>query len=92
LNPNPGISPAIDEQPDFIPYAAMKIEMTYNDLILKIFNEALERNNMTIKIMQLPKTASTENGKAVRENPEVTLQVEAAKPRERTRIDTDIIL
>jgi len=92
LNPNPGISPAIDEQPDFIPYAAMKIEMTYDDLILKIFNEALERNNMTIKIMQLPKSASTDNDNAGTKTAEVTVQVEGAKPRERTRIDTDIIL
>jgi D-alanine-D-alanine ligase len=92
LNPNPGISPAIDEQPDFIPYAANKAGMTYNDLILKIFNEALDRNNMTIKIMSLPKTVSTENGK-VKEECEVTVKVdEEQKPRIRPRIDPDIIL
>jgi D-alanine-D-alanine ligase len=91
LNPNPGISPVIHEgeQPEFIPLAAIKMGMTYDELIMKIFNEALERNNMTIKVVQLPKTASTENGK-VKE--EVTVQMEGSKPRERSRIDTDIVL
>jgi D-alanine-D-alanine ligase len=98
LNPNPGISPAIDEQPDFIPYAANKAGMTYNDLILKIFNEALDRNNMTIKIMPLPKSASTESStlketqEAVIQNPEVTVKVEDAKPTVRARVETDIVL
>jgi len=53
MNPNPGISPVVtsDEQPDFMPYAAIKSGMTYDDLILKIFEEALDRNDMTIKIL-----------------------------------------
>jgi D-alanine-D-alanine ligase len=91
LNPNPGISPALDEQPDFIPHAANKAGMTYDELILKIFNEALERNNMTIKVMQLPKVSSTENGK--QEVAEVTTQVseQGTKQRDKTRIDTDIV-
>ncbi len=63
MNPNPGISPTVsdDEQPDFIPLAAEKAEMNYDQLILRIFNEALERYNMTIKIMEMPKPATTEN-------------------------------
>jgi D-alanine-D-alanine ligase len=91
LNPNPGISPAIDEQPDFIPFAANKAGMTYNDLIIRIFNEALDRNNMTIKIMSLPKTVSTENGKT-KEEVETTIKVEEQKSKTRPRIDPDIIL
>ncbi len=94
LNPNPGISPYIDlsdGQPELIPYSANKAGMTYNDLILRIFNEALDRNNMTIKIMSLPKTVSTETGKA--EEPEVTIKVgEDQKPKVRQRLDPDIIL
>jgi len=91
LNPNPGISPAIDEQPDFIPLAANRAGMTYNDLILRIFNEALDRNNMTIKIMSLPKTSSTDNGAIKEENVE-TIKVEEQKPKTRPRMDPDIIL
>ncbi|MGV8140942.1 MAG: D-alanine--D-alanine ligase family protein [Candidatus Woesearchaeota archaeon] len=91
LNPNPGISPVIHEgeQPEFIPLSALKAGMTYDELIMKIFNEALERNNMTIKVVQLPKTVSTENGK-VKE--EVAVQTEGPKTRERTKMDTDIVL
>lgn len=61
MNPNPGISPAMDagEQPDFIPFAADKAGMSYSELILKIFEEALKRNDMTIKILPSLKTAST---------------------------------
>lgn len=64
MNPNPGISPivTVEEQPDFMPFASQKAGMTYNELILKIFTEALERNNMTIKILELPKSVSTSNG------------------------------
>jgi D-alanine-D-alanine ligase len=93
LNPNPGISPelSIEEQPDFIPLSASKSGMSYDELILKIFNEALDRNNLTIKIMPIPKTISTENGK-VKVAPEVTVQVEQSKPKERTKIDPDIVL
>jgi len=97
LNPNPGISPTsnVEEQPEFIPHAAIKSGMTYNELILKIFNEALDRNNMTIKIMSLPKTASTENvtnieGKAKLDQ-EVTVKVDEAKSRTNTRFDPDIV-
>jgi D-alanine-D-alanine ligase len=91
LNPNPGISPALDEQPDFIPHAAIKVGMTYDELILKIFNEALERNNMTIRVMQLPKALSTENGRA--SVAEVTAQVseQGMRQRDRVKIDTDIV-
>ncbi|MGV8171242.1 MAG: D-alanine--D-alanine ligase family protein [Candidatus Woesearchaeota archaeon] len=95
LNPNPGISPAIEgEQPEFIPHAATKAGMTYDELILKIFNEALDRNNMTIKVLQLPKASSTENSKP--EVAEVTAQVTAqveqgSKQRDKVRIDTDIV-
>jgi D-alanine-D-alanine ligase len=94
LNPNPGISPVIHEgeQPEFIPLASTKVGMTYDELIMKIFNEALERNNMTIKVVQLPKTASTENGTAKTVREEVAVQMEGSKPRERSRIDTDIVL
>ena len=97
LNPNPGISPVMaGEQPEFIPYSATKAGMTYNDLILKIFNEALDRNNMTIRVMHLPKSVSTENGKTdkdIKAEPvEVKAVPEAPKPRERVRIDPDIVL
>ena len=97
LNPNPGISPAMDDQPDFIPYAANQAGMTYNDLILKIFNEALDRNNMTIKIMPLPKSVSTEGAKLkepseLKTTPEVAVTVEEVKPKTRTRVETDIVL
>jgi len=91
LNPNPGISPAIDEQPDFIPFAANKAGMTYNDLIIRIFNEALDRNNMTIKIMSIPKTSSTEND-AIKGEVEASIKVEEQKPKTRPRVDPDIIL
>jgi D-alanine-D-alanine ligase len=92
LNPNPGISPVTseNEQPEFIPHAAMKAGMTYNELILKIFNEALERNNMTIKVMHMPKASSTENLKAG--SVEVKAVPEASKSKERARIDPDIVL
>ncbi|HIH31392.1 TPA: ATP-grasp domain-containing protein [Candidatus Woesearchaeota archaeon] len=58
MNPNPGISPVIvdGEQPDFMPVASEQAGMSYNELILKIFSEALDRNNMTIKILPAPKT------------------------------------
>jgi D-alanine-D-alanine ligase len=61
MNPNPGISPVMEEgeQPDFMPLAATKSGISYSDLIIRIFEEALERNNMTIKIMPSPKQAST---------------------------------
>jgi D-alanine-D-alanine ligase len=96
LNPNPGISPAIEgEQPEFIPHAASKAGMIYDELILKIFNEALERNNMTIKIMQIPKASSTENGKAdvAEVIAQVTAQVseQGTRQRDKVRIDTDIV-
>jgi len=57
MNPNPGISPFIEEgeQPDFVPFASQKAGLSYDDLIMKIFNEALERNNMTIRILPSPK-------------------------------------
>lgn len=57
MNPNPGISPYLgpDEQPDFMPFASQKAGLTYDELIMKIFNEALERNNMTIRILPSPK-------------------------------------
>jgi D-alanine-D-alanine ligase len=95
LNPNPGISPTsnLAEQPEFIPHAAMKSGMTYNELILKIFNEALDRNNMTIKVMPLPKSSSTENGQAKVEpkvNEEVTVKLEQ-KPQDKIKVDSDII-
>jgi D-alanine-D-alanine ligase len=89
LNPNPGISPALDEQPDFIPYSANKAGMTYNDLIIRIFNEALDRNNMTIKVMSIPKTTSTDL--SIKDGQEVTIDVEESKPRQRPRIDPDIV-
>ncbi|MGV8086017.1 MAG: D-alanine--D-alanine ligase family protein [Candidatus Woesearchaeota archaeon] len=94
LNPNPGISPptSLEDQPDFIPFAASKAGMTYNDLILKIFNEALERNNMTIKVMPSPKTVSTETGKISKVASEVTIEVSESKPKPKFRIDTDIVL
>jgi len=62
MNPNPGISPILsaEEQPDFIPFAAEKAGMNYEQLILKIFNEALERYNMTIKILPVPKSIVAE--------------------------------
>jgi D-alanine-D-alanine ligase len=62
MNPNPGISPtaSLEEQPDFIPFAAEKAGMNYEQLILKIFNEALERYNMTIKILPVPKSVIAE--------------------------------
>lgn len=61
MNPNPGISPFISEgeQPDLIPFASQKAGLSYDELIMKIFNEALERNNMTIRIMPSPKPADT---------------------------------
>jgi len=99
LNPNPGISPMSgldeNEQPEFIPYAAMKAGMSYNDLILKIFNEALDRNNMTIKVMSMPKSSSTENMKTEilhAETDTIKAVPEAPRPRERARIDPDIVL
>jgi D-alanine-D-alanine ligase len=101
LNPNPGISPMSnsgeEEQPEFIPYAAAKAGMTYAELILKIFNEALERNNMTIKVLPVPKSASTElkqeNGVTVKPEASTLKAVsESPKPRERARLDPDIIL
>ena len=97
LNPNPGISPPLsaEEQPEFIPFAASKAGMSYNDLILKIFNEALERNNMTIKIMPSPKTVSTEsatNLKIPKVVPEVTVEVSETKSKPKFRIDTDIVM
>lgn len=57
MNPNPGISPYLgpDEQPDFMPYASQKAGLSYDELIMRIFNEALERNNMTIRILPSPK-------------------------------------
>jgi D-alanine-D-alanine ligase len=63
MNPNPGISPIIttEEQPDFMPFASQKAGMTYDELILRIFNEALDRNNLTIKIMPVPKTVAVED-------------------------------
>ena len=94
LNPNPGISPELseDEQPDFIPLAAMKADMSYTELILKIFNEALDRNNLTIKIMQLPKTISTAKvGDSV--DPEMEIAVKNADaPKKNFRAETDIVL
>ena len=80
----------VEEQPEFIPNAAIKSGMTYNELILKIFNEALDRNNMTIKLMSLPKTVSTENGKA-KEDQEVTVKIDETKSRSNTRFDPDIV-
>ncbi|MGV8151090.1 MAG: D-alanine--D-alanine ligase family protein [Candidatus Woesearchaeota archaeon] len=61
MNPNPGISPYInnDEQPDFMPFASQKAGMSYDELIMRIFNEALERNNMTIRILPTPKTVES---------------------------------
>jgi D-alanine-D-alanine ligase len=94
LNPNPGISPMSGseehEQPEFIPYSAMKAGMSYNDLILKIFNEALDRNNMTIKVMPMPKSSSTENVKG--EASDVKAVPESPKPRERVKVDPDIVV
>jgi len=102
LNPNPGISPmsGLDEaeQPEFIPYAAMKAGMSYNDLILKIFNEALDRNNMTIKVMSIPKSSSTDNVNAeaikldVNNVDTIKAVPETPRPRERARIDPDVVL
>jgi len=96
LNPNPGISPPLssEDQPEFIPFAASKAGMTYNDLILKIFNEALERNNMTIKIMPSLKTVSTEtlnNDTKSKIAPEVTVEVSETKSKNKLKIDTDIV-
>jgi len=92
LNPNPGISPDMSEgeQPDFIPLSALKGGMTYNDLILKIFNEALERNNMTIKVMSMPKSLSTET--IPTETVDVKAVPETPKPRDKVRVDSDIVL
>jgi D-alanine-D-alanine ligase len=61
MNPNPGISPVLtpDEQPDFMPFAAVRSGMTYDQLIVRIFEEALDRNDMTIKILPAPKQAVT---------------------------------
>lgn len=58
MNPNPGISPYLGtgDQPDFMPFASQKAGLSYDDLIMKIFNEALERNNMTIRILPSPKS------------------------------------
>ncbi len=65
LNPNPGLSPDLsaDEQPDFMPVAASKAGMTYADLIVRIFKEAIDRNNLTIKIMPSTKSESTSTEK-----------------------------
>ena len=78
MNPNPGISPinSVDEQPDFITYAITKSGMQYDDLILRIFTEALARNDMTIKILPAPKQM---NNSTVELNPpeqEVTVRLE----------------
>ncbi|HYD03317.1 MAG TPA: ATP-grasp domain-containing protein [Alphaproteobacteria bacterium] len=100
LNPNPGISPSLnmDDQPDFIPYSANKAGMTYDELIVRIFNEALERNNMTIKVMQLPKTATTaqatpavEAEKTVKVEPKITLtSAISTASEEKAKAKTDI--
>lgn len=60
MNPNPGLSPVIVEEviPDFIPVAAKKSGLEYNELILKIFEDALERHDMTIKVMPSMKSLS----------------------------------
>jgi D-alanine-D-alanine ligase len=97
LNPNPGISPVIgNEQPEFIPLAATKAGMSYNDLIIRIFNEALDRNNMTIKVMSLPKSISTttnaESDKVKGESEIITKADGESKPKARHRVDPDIIL
>ncbi len=86
MNPNPGISPTVpDDQPDFIPLAAEKSGMQYDDLILKIFNEALDRNNMTIKIMPLPKSV-------VPKNMTQEVAIEEEKAEKNLKPNTDIIL
>jgi len=98
MNPNPGISPVLsdDEQPDFIPCAAVKSGMTYDGLILKIFNEALERNNLTIKVMTLPKTSSTTHS-GEQANPEISIEIKSERSpndssKKNSKIDTDIVL
>jgi D-alanine-D-alanine ligase len=67
MNPNPGISPIVskEEQPDFMPFAIQKAGMSYDELILKIFEEALHRNDMTIKILPAAKKIETSAEPAV---------------------------
>jgi hypothetical protein len=75
MNPNPGISPYLGtgDQPDFMPFASQKAGLSYDDLIMKIFNEALERNNMTIRILPSPKPMeATIKAEVVVSNPDVS--------------------
>jgi D-alanine-D-alanine ligase len=76
MNPNPGIGPWVntEDQPDFIPFAAEKAGMSYDDLISKIFTEALARNDMTIKIMPVPKQSKELSGSTTIEDPMPVLE------------------
>jgi D-alanine-D-alanine ligase len=84
MNPNPGISPLVDsdEQPDFMPFSAIKSGMSYDDLIVKIFQEALQRNDMTIKILpsvrQNTSTIETEKPTEIGKTIEVDIPEDAA--------------
>jgi len=98
MNPNPGISPTTldDEQPDFIPFAAEKMGMDYEKLILRIFNEALERYNMTIKVMPTPKLGVQESiitaTPALAQETITPVSIEVKqKSKERAKVEPDII-
>ncbi len=89
MNPNPGLSPLIVEDviPDFIPSAAKIFGLDYDKLILRIFEDALDRHNMTIKVMPSMKSLSGKDNK----EKEILKDISTEEKEKTIKVEPDLV-